>query len=81
MANADCQILNEAIRRERTLGTTEFFLREADMRSLVQHLLGRCPGTWMSLNNTHALGRGFLHRAEWMGLKFVSVSARPFMVA
>jgi hypothetical protein len=80
MTEADCPVLADALERKRALGTKEFFLRGGEMRSLVQHLLGQHPDARLSLNNTHSLGCGFLHRAELMGLRFISVSVRPLLV-
>jgi hypothetical protein len=74
-------ILADALRRNRLLGTREFFLREGEMLSLLRYLVCQPPGPVVSLNRPHTAGQCFIHRAAWLGLTFVCVSFRPFMLS
>jgi hypothetical protein len=74
-------VLSNAVERNQLLGTREFFLRESEMIDLLQYLVSRPPGPVLSLNQPHAAGRHFIHRAAWLGLTFVCVSLRPLTVS
>jgi hypothetical protein len=67
--------------RQRVLGTKEFFVTQEDMIRLLRHMLGQASHPVLSLNRPQAGGPRLVHRIEWLGLIFRSVSLRPITVS
>ena len=74
------RLLAEAAGRQRVLGTKEFYLAPEEMVALLQHVLRRTTLPCLSLNRPQAGGTRLVHRLDWEGLRFVSVSVRPLLV-
>jgi hypothetical protein len=74
-------VVGDAERRNRLLGTREFYLSGTEMLCLLRSTFGLAPGAVFSLNRPQAGGGALVHRVEWRGLVFTSVSRRPFVLA
>ena len=73
-------VLGEAVRRHRLLGTREFCVSFADMAALVAYILASTTKPELSLNRPQVGGRRLVHRAQWQRLSFSCVSTRAMTV-
>jgi hypothetical protein len=73
-------VLDDALRRQALLGTTEFYVSPGEMLRVLKRALSELPRPVLSLNRPHAGGKSIVHRVEWRGLVFTSVSHRPLAV-
>ena len=74
-------VVGDAERRSRLLGTREFYVSGEEMLRLLRSVFGLVPGAVLSLNRPQAGGGKLVHRVEWRGLVFTSVSRKPFVLA
>ena len=75
-----CGILDNVYQRQQVLGTREFFLSPEDMVRLLRHVLGQASRPILSLNRPQTGGPRLVHRVEWRGFSFRSISLRPITV-
>lgn len=68
------------LQRQRVLGTREFFLPPEDLLRLIRHMLGHASRPVLSLNRPQTGGSRLVHRIDWLGLSFRSISLRPITV-
>lgn len=68
------------LQRQRLLGTREFFLPPEDLICLLRHVLGHPSHPILSLNRPQTGGPRLVHRIDWLGLSFRSISLRPITV-
>jgi len=74
-------ILDDALRRQAMLGTTEFYVSPDEMLRVLRRALGELPRPVLSLNRPHLGGKSVIHRVEWRGLVFTSVSHQPLAIS
>jgi hypothetical protein len=72
---------DEAVLRNRLLGTKEFYVSQRHIVELLRRVLASSTRPSVSINRPHADGGGLVHNVEWNGLTFVSVTARPIILA
>lgn len=72
---------DEAVCRHRLLGTREFYVSHRHIVELLRCVLTSSTRLHVSINRPHAGGRGLVHNVEWQGLRFVSVTTRPIVLA
>ncbi|MHC4247747.1 MAG: hypothetical protein ACYS9X_01335 [Planctomycetota bacterium] len=73
--------VDEAVLRNRLLGTREFYVPQRQLLELVRRVLASSARPHVSMNRPHTRGRGLVHNVEWRGLKFISVTTRPIVLA
>jgi hypothetical protein len=73
-------VIEEAMHRQATLGTAEFYVSPVEMLGVLKRTLCELPRPVLSLNRPHAGGRSVIHRVEWRGLVFTCVSHRPLAI-
>ncbi len=72
--------LQPALDSFRLMGTKEFFVSNDRMAQLVQYILqSACPSK-VILNRPQVGGERLVHKIEWEGIRFFSVSRRPIAV-
>ena len=75
-----CQVVEDALDRWCTLGTSEFHISHKKMAQVLEYVLEQVPRPLLSLNRPQTGGGMLVHRVEWYGLVFTCISARPFVV-
>ena len=73
-------VLDDALRRQAMLGTSEFYVSPGEMLRVLRRALVEVPRPVLSLNRPHTGGKSIIHRVEWRGLVFTCVSHHPLAV-
>ncbi len=74
------EILARSFKQSQVTGASDFFVPAAKMAVLVRYILGRTAHPAVSLNRPQVGRRRYVHRVEWCGVTFRSVSTRPLAV-
>jgi hypothetical protein len=72
---------DEASVLNRLMGTRVFYVPQQQILVLLRRVLASNTRPHVSINRPHSGGRGLVHNVEWQGLTFVSVTARPIVLA
>jgi hypothetical protein len=68
------ELLDEARYFNQLVGTREFYVSSGDIMEIGRYVLDHTTIPYLAMNRPHTGPRHFIHRIEWMGLKFISLS-------